>query len=802
MSSQTQTETFVLQTQVPGQSSVERQTVGQGLENHEPPEIKWFRPKIFSCGLSFFVAGFNDGSLGAIIPYMIRSYNIETNKVAIVYGTTFLGWFFAAFTNSYICRYLDLGGILCLGAAIQILGHALRTWLPPFPLYAVTFFLASLGQAYNDTHANTFVSSVKFAHRWLGFIHAMYMAGCLAGPFIATAIASRSLQTRWYLFYLVPLGLSVANLALIGTCFRDRLAPLTTTRQGRDNPTEPAISEKTATKEIKDTLRTPSVWLLSLFFFFFLGATITVGGWMVEYLIKVRNGDFGDMGYVPAGLYGGSFLGRLLLAEPTYRFGERRMILIYAVLCVGLQLVFWLAPNIITEAVAVSLMGFFSGPFFATGISAGSKIFPHEIKSSAIAFVFVLGQIGGSVFPAVTGIIAAQAGVRVLQPMLVGLVLTQNSDDRVICPHQIAQTADNLDNPYRKYILPLAHERIGLLCAVLGLSACHLGFLQNDALLTQTVAVEYQLRAIQALGEAIEKGNKATLDENEIDTILATIQILILHDICESGISLHGVHVAGAISILNQLVASDGLNRVSEKTTLFLGNLVWLDIIRAFSGVERLCHSRELREKVVSTCDKKFEMVNGCPRAIFSIIGRAFDYAKAHSLGEIPKHDYQTALESAKQELYAWKIDRDTYPSEDHRWQFVADAFRHACILRVLRLSDEHQPAESPEIQRSVTAILDAVSEIPSDCPLLELLVLPLFMAGADASSPFARHYVLIRIEDIKGRSHFQNPMPKNLLRKVWDARACQGANDNRNVPWMTFTCNPALERQHDFLII
>ena len=48
------------------------------------------------------------------------------------------------------------------------------------------------------------------------------------------------------------------------------------------------------------------------------------------------------MGYVPAGFYGGSFIGRLVLAEPTYRFGERRMILLYGVLCLALELVFWL----------------------------------------------------------------------------------------------------------------------------------------------------------------------------------------------------------------------------------------------------------------------------------------------------------------------------------------------------------------------------------------------------------------------------------------------------------------------------
>ena len=36
--------------------------------------------------------------------------------------------------------------------------------------------------------------------------------------------------------------------------------------------------------------------------------------------------------------------------------------------------------------------------------------------------VFVLGQVGGAVFPAITGVIAAKAGVKVLQPMLVGLI--------------------------------------------------------------------------------------------------------------------------------------------------------------------------------------------------------------------------------------------------------------------------------------------------------------------------------------------------------------------------------------------
>ncbi|KAJ5204405.1 uncharacterized protein N7498_005284 [Penicillium cinerascens] len=417
MSTQTRTESLVLQTRAPSEPASEEPVAFQESRTDTCNQPKWLYPKILSTGVSFFVAGINDGSLGSLIPYVIRTYGIGTNMVAVLYGTTFFGWFFAALSNSSICLHFDLGAILSLGATVQILAHVLRAWLPPFPLYAVTFFLASLRQAYNDTHANTFVSSLRGSHRWLGFIHAMYMAGCLVGPFVATGVASANADSKWNLFYLFPLGIGVVNLALVGLSFHDRMALSMRRQQSASIGSQSESTGKTALKEIKATLSTPGSIL-----FFFLGATITAGGWMVEYLVKVRNGDIKDMGYVPAGFYGGAFLGRLVLAEPTHRLGERRMVFIYAVLCVGLQLVFWLVPNIITEAVAVSLLGFFSGPFFATGISVGSKIFSPEICSSAIAFVFVLGQIGGSIFPAITGIIATQVGVKVLQPMLVGLL--------------------------------------------------------------------------------------------------------------------------------------------------------------------------------------------------------------------------------------------------------------------------------------------------------------------------------------------------------------------------------------------
>ncbi|KAI9147112.1 Bypass of stop codon protein-like protein [Paramyrothecium foliicola] len=366
--------------------------------------------KVASASFSFLIAGVNDGSVGAIIPYVIREYNVNTAIVSSVYGATFAGWVFAALTNTLLYQYLDLGSMLALGATFQILAHALRAWMPPFALLVVTFFFAAVGQAYNDTQANTYVATVKSPHRWLAVIHASY-----------------SVSSTWYLFYAFPAGISVMNLLLICWAFRDSLLIK------RKSPAVPADVERTlvdgdtsrrkdAATFIKATLRRPSVWLLSLFYFFYIGSAITSTGWVVEYLVEVRGGNLAQMGYVPAGANGGGFLGRLLLAEPTYRLGERRMVLIYCCLALGLQILFWLVPNIIAASVAISLIGFFTGPLFATGMNIATKLFPRELHATALAFIFVAAQGGGSLFPVITGVVASEAGVRTLQPILVALL--------------------------------------------------------------------------------------------------------------------------------------------------------------------------------------------------------------------------------------------------------------------------------------------------------------------------------------------------------------------------------------------
>ncbi|KAI7082676.1 MFS general substrate transporter [Hortaea werneckii] len=372
-------------------------TIATSLPQAELTRARAF--KLSSAAFCFFNAGVNDGALGALIPYILDEYLISTAWMAIPYGVGFVGWLAIAVFGGYIRMKTGTGGVLLIGAFLQFAAQLLRFWVPPFGLFSATFFLVALGQALQDSQANTFVAGLKNAHRYLGLIHGCYAIGGLVGPLMAAAIAS-NLDGQWAAFYYVPLGIGAVNLALCFYAFRDEASE--------------QRHSTTALVELRATLKLRPVWLLSVFFFLYLGAAITIGGWVVEFLVEVRDGNLSNIAYIASAFYGGLAAGRFLLAEPTFRLGEWRTFLAYVVVALALEIVFWQVANVAVDAVMVSFIGFLLGPAFATGVSVGSQLIPSELQASGLAMIFVVAQAGG--------VIASRAGVGTLQPIVVGLL--------------------------------------------------------------------------------------------------------------------------------------------------------------------------------------------------------------------------------------------------------------------------------------------------------------------------------------------------------------------------------------------
>ncbi|OJJ32053.1 hypothetical protein ASPWEDRAFT_44076 [Aspergillus wentii DTO 134E9] len=353
--------------------------------------------------------GLNDAGTGVLIPYLQPAYNVNLLPVSFVYLVNFAGWLTASFANIHVCSRLGTGGTLVIGAIIQTFGYALMFWKPPFPLYMVAFYFTGMGVALQDAQSNTFAITVKNPHRWLAVLHALYGVGTILAPLIANTIAGRT--PYWHYYYLVTFCLGLINVSLL----------LFTFRKGLFRPNF-SNAKETANSELKATLTNKTVWIINFFFLLYVGAEVTAGGWLVQFIISIRHGEPGKVGYIASGFWTGFTLGRILLADITHKFGERRMIFVYIALAIAMQLMFWFIPNIIANAVTVCFLGFFIGPFYPVGLYVLTKVIPKELHIGALGFTASLGQAGSAAFPFLTGAVASKAGVQVLQPILVALL--------------------------------------------------------------------------------------------------------------------------------------------------------------------------------------------------------------------------------------------------------------------------------------------------------------------------------------------------------------------------------------------
>lgn len=245
-------------------------------------------------------------------------------------------------------------------------------------------------------------------------MHACYCLGALLSPLLATSMVIKA-ELPWYTFYYVMIGVSLLELVGLCICFWEKSGAVYRAQNvGEHGSSQGGTSE---------ALRSPTTWLCALFFFTYMGAEVGLGGWIVTFMLRVRHASPFAAGLSSSGFWAGMALGRALLGFVTERFGERLCLTIYLVICVILQLIFWLVPSFVVSAVAVVLLGFFLGPMFPGGVMVTAKLLPRRIHVSAIGFAMAVGGSGGTIFPFLIGAVAASQGVRVLQPIVLALIV-------------------------------------------------------------------------------------------------------------------------------------------------------------------------------------------------------------------------------------------------------------------------------------------------------------------------------------------------------------------------------------------
>ena len=82
-----------------------------------------------------------------------------------------------------------------------------------------------------------------------------------------------------------------------------------------------------------------------------------------------------------------------------------------------LQLVVWLVPSLIINAIAVSLMGVLFGPMYPIAISHAGRVIPRAFVTGAIGWITACSAAGAALLPFLTGMVAGKLGIGYLQPL-------------------------------------------------------------------------------------------------------------------------------------------------------------------------------------------------------------------------------------------------------------------------------------------------------------------------------------------------------------------------------------------------
>ncbi|KAG2032534.1 MFS general substrate transporter [Suillus americanus] len=375
------------------------------------------REKIQFVTLCWFVylEGWNDGSNGPLLPRIQTVYGVGYAVVSLIFVFACVGFITGAVSNVILAERLGFGKVMVLGSLCQVLAYCIESSGPPFPVFIFAYFINGIGLALQNANSVSYVASIKEnAEVKMGLFMAVYGAGALSSPLVATQFSH---LPRWNLHYLTSLGIAITNTIALIIVFRLKPQKECLSEIGIvdvDNST----SEHSHLRQI---FANKDVHLLAAFALLYVGAEVTVGGWIVTYIIDVRGGG-SSSGYISTGFFSGLMAGRVILLWFNEKIGERLALFIYAVLAIIFELIVWFVPSLVGDAVAVSIVGVLLGPMYPIVVNHAGRVLPRWLLTGAIGWIAGVGQAGSALVPFIVGAIAQNSGMKILQPVLIGIL--------------------------------------------------------------------------------------------------------------------------------------------------------------------------------------------------------------------------------------------------------------------------------------------------------------------------------------------------------------------------------------------
>jgi len=383
----------------------------------------------------FFMWGFLTCLNDILIPHLKAVFELNWVQAMLVQFTFFGAYFLMSLPAGRLVAALGYKKGIVAGLAIAGIG-ALMFWpaagLHSYPLFLAALFVLATGITVLQVAANPYVALLgpeKTSPSRLTLAQSMNSLGTTIAPLFggmlilaaaprtaaelatmpaAEAIAYRAHEAQSVQGPYLGLALALFVLAMVVMAFR-----LPAIRGVEDAAHDHRYS-------IRDTLRHRHVLFGVLAIFFYVGAEVSIGSVLVNYLSMPHIGhgltEQQATHYVSM-YWGGALVGRLVGSALLTRIDPRKLLGVFALAAAAMLLATMLSSGDMAKWTVVSI-GLFNSIMFPTIFALGiERLGPMTGKASSL---LIMAIVGGAIIPVAMGWLADRYGLQhaFLLPML------------------------------------------------------------------------------------------------------------------------------------------------------------------------------------------------------------------------------------------------------------------------------------------------------------------------------------------------------------------------------------------------
>ena len=362
--------------------------------------------------MSFISLGLPDGVMGVAWP----AVRVDMGQPLAAVGVfTLVGTVCAAVSSYFagaIVKRVGTGAVVaasCLMTALALVGYG---YAPSFAWLVALSIPMGIGAGAVDTSLNHFVAA-HYSSRHMNWLHGFWGVGATLGPLIMSwAVANKAgwtLGTR---------TIGLMQLALAVTLF------LTLALWAREKATHDEDANAESATTLFKPLNPQALWLAPTCFLLYVSAEMGTGLWAASILATDRGMPLAQAGVWVSVYFGAITVGRFAVGLVANWLGNRKLVQL-GICVAALGAALFAAHGWVGDAslAGLVLMGLGCAPIFPSLMHETARRFPEDVARKVISRQMIFAYIGIAVIPAAFGVLATWAGLAVIMPVVVALLL-------------------------------------------------------------------------------------------------------------------------------------------------------------------------------------------------------------------------------------------------------------------------------------------------------------------------------------------------------------------------------------------